>query len=602
MSDQAPHQSPIAAANLRILATTDVHMHLSGWDARSDRSHNTFGMDRLATLIRQARTKAPGAVLLVDNGDALQGTATADVLADQGGAAHHPWPRVLSALDYDAVGLGNHDFDYGLPFLSDVFANVDIPVLCASLCGDDNLGIAPHCMVTRHLRCSDGQDRQLRIGLTSVLPKQTMNWNKRQLIGQVRIEDGVAAARRAVSDLKAAGADIVVMLCHDGLDADAVARSENMALPIAQRVTGVDAIIMGHTHRRFPAPDHGLAPLVDDTAGTVAGVPTVMPGFGAQVLGQIDLKLNWTGTDWQIADHAVHLEDVAGFVPDPEITALIAPSEQATRAHLSRPVGATAQGFHSYFAMLQSGTADALVAQAILETVEDQIANTELADAPLVAAVAPLAAGGMGGVDNYVDVTQGTVTERHIAMICPFRNAISVLELSGADLWAWAAHAAHVFAPPGTGNDALVATDAAMFNFDGLHGLDTVYDLDAPAGPDRVAALRFNGRSVAADDRFIVATTSYRAEGGGGFPGLSTADHALNINMDVSDALRALIRSRGVGAKPAPSVWRFASGAAKRRVIETSPRAERHLDDIAAFRPEVLGQTETGFLRIRVTL
>ena len=82
---------------------------------------------------------------------------------------------------------------------------------------------------------------------------------------------------------------------------------------------------------------------------------------------------------------------------------MITPSEQATRAHLSQPVGATAQGFHSYFAMLQSGTADALVAQAILESVKDQIAGTKLADVPLVAAVAPLAAGGMGGVDNYVD-------------------------------------------------------------------------------------------------------------------------------------------------------------------------------------------------------
>ncbi|MEL6618078.1 MAG: 5'-nucleotidase C-terminal domain-containing protein [Pseudomonadota bacterium] len=602
MSDRMLHDSPLATANLRILATSDVHMQLSGWDARTDLTQDVSGMDRLATVIRQARADASGAVLLVDNGDAVQGTAMADVLADQGTATQHPWPRILEALDYDVVGLGNHDFDYGLPYLTELYADIKLPLLGTNVHGDALSRIAPHCIITKHPLCSDGQNRLLRIGIVSVLPMQTMIWNKRQLEGRVCIPNGVLAARDAVTALHDEGADLIVMLCHGGLDADADATSENFALPLARDVAGIDAMIMGHTHRQFPGPDHAPGPAVDNAKGTVAGVPAVMPGFAAQMLGQIDLMLGWNKKGWQVEGHSVRLRPVDRAARDAQVSAMVAPAEQATRTRLAQPIGQSTHGFNSYFAMLQSGTSDALVARALMDAAQARVAGTDLADYPLIAAVAPLAAGGIGGVGNYVDVSAGTITERHIAMICPYRNAISAVLLRGADLWAWAAHAAAFFGHASTGDAPLVAAGGAAFNFDGLHGLETVYDLDAVPGKARVAALMHKGRAVDRNDQFLVAMTSYRAAGGGKFPGLDTAQARVQIDTDVTHVLRALIRSDGVTGSPAPSVWRFRTGTGHSRVIETSPRAERHLDDIAAFSPEPLGLTDGGFLKLRITL
>ena len=113
MSATAVMGSPQITSDLRILATSDVHMHITGWDALHNDIAADRGMDLLVRRIDMARRDAPGACLLLDNGDSLQGTPVGTTCARWPEEAAHPWPTVLNALDYDAVGLGNHDFDFG---------------------------------------------------------------------------------------------------------------------------------------------------------------------------------------------------------------------------------------------------------------------------------------------------------------------------------------------------------------------------------------------------------------------------------------------------------------------------------------------------------
>lgn len=258
-------------ASLRIAATSDVHMHLTGWDPLRDVYARNNGMDRLASLIREARDSAGGAFVLVDNGDALQGTPLGDVCVDS--AANHPWPAILNALDYDAIGLGNHDFDFGLPFLNDVMGQADCRVLCTNVTTGSVACSAPFTILERRTLCSDGQDRLLRIGLASVLPPQTAVWNSRCLKDMVHFKGGVDAAKKAVSSLRDAGADLVILLCHSGLNDGLDTTGENFGATIASEVKGIDAIVLGHTHLRFPGPDHAGFAGVNAFNGTVHGVP-----------------------------------------------------------------------------------------------------------------------------------------------------------------------------------------------------------------------------------------------------------------------------------------------------------------------------------------
>ena len=596
---------PEVFADLRILATSDVHMHITGWDALRDCDVSGRGMDVLGHKIDAARRSAPGTCLLLDNGDALQGTPIGDVFAELPGEITHPWAAILNAMGYDAVGLGNHDFDFGVPFLEQVVAQVRTPTLCASFKRGGVAGVVPIVLLGRNMLCSDGKTRNLGVGVTSVLPPQTVIWNHRHLGDKLEFHPGVAAAHRAVSELQAQGADIIVVLCHSGLTGSHKGDCENFGATLAGEVAGIDALVLGHTHRHFPTRNgpHDLH-----------GVPAVLPGYGADVFGQIDLRLSWTKAGWHVVRHSASLHAPAETdAPKAELAAIAAPALDRARHELDRVVGHTKTGFHSYFGMLGSGPCAAVVARAMMHTVASHIAGTDLAQLPLIASVAHMAMGGRGGPNNFVDVPAGAIRARHVSMLTPYPNAIWAVTLSGADLFLWAERASAFFAKPDGDAGPLVNPDAPSFNFDMLHGLETVIDpFGAPmfdplgrcVGPSagRVRALTFNGAPVDPDAAFLVAMTSYRAAGGGAFPALGRDKRTLKTDTDVSTALRALLERDDLTFDPAQTVWRFAPGNDARVTIETSPGARAHLDDIAGFDPQVIGETVDGFLRVGVTI
>ncbi|MEL6451698.1 MAG: 5'-nucleotidase C-terminal domain-containing protein [Pseudomonadota bacterium] len=599
---------------MRILATTDVHMHITGWDALRDRTVARSGMDVLAHTITAARAAARGDCVLVDNGDALQGTPEGNICAQPGVVPDHPWPAILNALAYDAAGLGNHDFDFGLDQLEQAMTQAEAPVLCASIPDGSVAGVVQEAILHRRIRCSDGEVRPLALGITSVLPPQTEVWNHRHLHGRLHFDTGVVAARAAVERLRAGGADLVLVLCHAGLCAVPDPMGENFATAMAAEVPGIDAMVLGHTHKLFPAVDHGGDAACDPDAGTVHGVPAVMPGFAAVRLGVIDLGLHWTADGWQVAQHSVALmrpdHDTA---PDATITDLAAPAIAATQRALSAPLAHTPIGFHSYFEMLQSGTATALIADVMRSTVRRAVDGTALAALPLVAAVSPMAVGGQSGAGNYVYVPPGKVCERHLVMLGPYQNAIWAVVLTGAELWDWAERSAVYFGPTPGALSPLVAASAPSYNFDALHGLRTVIDPFRPArydvmgavidrGAQRVVALTHEGTPVQPTDRYLVAMTSYRAAGGGVFPGIDAQSDVLRTEVDLTQALRRHMLTTPFPDQPAPTVWRFADGPPRHALVDTAPDAARHLEEIAPFEPQPMGLTDRGFLRMRVTV
>ena len=597
--------SPDAFAELRILATSDVHMHITGWDVLRDCARPGRGMDVLGQKIDAARRSAPGTCLLLDNGDALQGTPIGDVFAELPGDTTHPWAAILNTMGYDAVGLGNHDFDFGVPFLEHIVAQTRAPTLCASFKHGGVAGVEPLVLLRPNMLCSDGNTRSLKVGVTSVLPPQTAIWNHRHLADVLEFHPGVAAAHRAVSELQSQGADIIIVLCHSGLTGSDNGDAENFGAMLAREVDGIDALVLGHTHRHFPTRNgpHDLN-----------GVPAVLPGYGADVFGQIDLRLGWSNAGWHVVRHAASLRAQAQTdAPKADVAAIAAPALDKARHRLNRVVGHTKTGFHTYFGMLRSGPCGAVVARAMMHTVARHIVGTDLAHLPLIASVAHMAMGGRGGPNNFVDIPAGAVRARHVSMLTPYPNAIWAVTLSGADLFLWAERASAFFAKPDRDAGLLVNPDAPSFNFDMLHGLETVIDpfrapmfdplgrcIDPSAG--RVRALTYHGAPVDPDAAFLVAMTSYRAAGGGAFPALGCDKRILKTDTNVSTALRTSLDQHDLTFDPAQSVWRFAPGNDARVTIETSPGARRHLDDIAGFDPQVIGETADGFLRVAVTI
>lgn len=608
---------PGAHLRLRILATSDLHMHLAGYDYCTDRSDPGVGLARVASLIAAARREAARdrrLVLLFDNGDGMQGTPLGD-LAAQPGAGPHPLMRAFGHLGYDAAGLGNHDFDFGPEPLATALAAAPCPMLCANLrplgVAPALPGIAPHAVLER--RTPDGT--LLRIGVFAVLPPQTAQWNRHLLAGRMGFDDMVETATREVAALRAAGCDLVIALAHTGPgETEALPGMENALCPIAA-LPGIDAVIAGHTHETLSLATPGSPPLV-------------MPGYAGSHLGVIDLDLSRTPQGWQQVDARAGLRPVARrdadgqqhplAAEDPGLLHLLAADHAATRAAMHARIGQSDAPLHSYFSFFAPDRSLALIAAAQAAALRPLLAGTAAGALPLLSATAPAKCGGRAGPLHYTDVPAGPLERRHLADLCPFPNALAAVVVTGAQLLDWLERAAGLFRriPPGRSDGMLVDPAMPGHGFDVLHGLDYRIDLSQPArfGPDgslrepdarRIREARWNGTPLRPEARFAVALSSYRAAGGGQVAALQQAEPLELPPIAISEALRRYL-SGELPRDPledTPPPWSFAPlTAGTAAIARTGPGARAHLVRLAGRGITELGHDAEGFLRLRVPL
>jgi 2',3'-cyclic-nucleotide 2'-phosphodiesterase/3'-nucleotidase len=604
-------------AGLRVMATSDLHMHLMAYNYYAARPERGLGLTRIATLIANARTEARAAgqaVLLLDNGDALQGTPMGETGLQMPGP--HPLTRAFSCLGYDAVGLGNHDFNFGLEALRAAVASAPYPVICSNMHATDGtrLPFVGQALLDRSVEVC-GETTRLRIGLLSVLPPQTVQWDGHLLDGRVAVDAIVPAARRAAESLRAAGADLVIALAHTGLDeADGYPSQENAAIPLAG-IDGIDALITGHSHLLLPGAAYSEHPQTDHLAGTIHGKPAIMPGSAGSHLGLMDLELEQGANgQWAITGHIAQLRAVScNTVEDPDLLAVLQPAHAATLARLEQQVGHSTRPLHSYFSFFAPDAGLALVAQAQADAVRAQLPPH--VDVKLLSAVAPGKYGARSGPSHYTDVPAGPVLQRHVADLHIFPNELRAVYLTGAQVLDWLEVSASLFhqIEPGGQGQPLVNPDMPGHDFDVLHGLTYEIDLGQPArygpggrvvgrGARRISRAAFDGNAVQPDQSFLVALNNYRASGGGHIAGLVDAPTLPLPPMTVQEVVRRHLARVPRATKPEGETWRFAPMPGTTVTCLTGPGALARMDDLEGRGVSTDGVDDDGFLRIVLPL
>ena len=209
-------------AQLRVLATTDLHMQLRGFDYVTETPTHHAGLAGIATLIAQARAEARDlgvASVLLDNGDTLQGNALASWLAHQPVKPDHPIVSVMKTLAYDVIGVGNHDLDHGLPYLLEVAQCLKMPVVASNLSGPNLAPLLKNALLPCALPLSGDQKAEtLTLGILSVLPEQTAIWNRPVLSGKAEVTPIISTLKTGIADLRAQGADVILVLAHMGIE------------------------------------------------------------------------------------------------------------------------------------------------------------------------------------------------------------------------------------------------------------------------------------------------------------------------------------------------------------------------------------------------
>ena len=543
-----------AEVKLRILETTDVHMNLLSYDYYQDKATDQYGLARAITLIKAARAEATNS-LLFDNGDLLQGNPLGDVVAKVNPLKEgqvHPAYKVMNQLGYDAGNLGNHEFNYGLPFLRRSIAGANFPYVNANVYVDDKdkdsasakHAFTPYVLLDRMVKDAQGKSYPIKVGVIGFVPPQIMQWDKANLEGRVITRDIAEVAKKYVPEMRTKGAQLVIAIPHSGFEKGEVgALAENAVSRLAD-VPGIDAILFGHSHAEFPSKAFATFPKADVERGTINGVAAVMPGRWGDHLGVVDFTLDNGSGSWKVVGSQSSIRPIFDRAAkksiaeaDPMVEKTVGEEHAQTLAYVRGKVAFSSAPIYSFFAQVSDDPSVQIVSNAQIAYVKRAMQGTDYEKYPVLSAAAPFKSGGRQGWSYYTDIPAGPLAIKNVTDLYIYPNTLKAMLLTGAEVKEWLEMSAGQFNqidPKGAPQQNLINDAFPSFNFDTIDGV--TYELDvtqpakyavngsvAAAGANRVKNLKFQGTAIQPDAKFIVATNNYRAFGGGNFPGLTAA-------------------------------------------------------------------------------
>ncbi|MEQ3697549.1 MAG: hypothetical protein ABNH02_11420 [Pseudomonadales bacterium] len=432
-----------APVQLRIISTGDINGQLLSYDYIADQPSDEFGLDRAATLIRIARSESDNSVT-VDSGDLIKGSPMAAWAAKQtftqanGG---HPAYQALSHLNFNAAALGEADFYYGLDYLMHAASLSDLPVVSANLYRRGLNGqrgphlVKPWYIETQQVRDIQGGTHTLKIGYIGFTEPEQLRDNS-ALQRRIETRSILASAREELPRLKAAGADIIIVMAHTSLAAiDSSLPNQRNILESLAREPLVNAIIFNQPHGHFPDADLQTPYRVDSTHGKIFGTPAVATERAGKQVGVIDLWLRKHRGNWTVGRSQVELRSVqrAGrnVVEYKGLSVRLADAHRKTRHFANRPIGRTNQTISSLLAQLQTDSATQLLHQIQLSYATEQLAIGN--STPLLSIVSPPLVGKNGNdPEAYTWIPTGVVTYRQAASIFPLSTRLNIVRVPPA--------------------------------------------------------------------------------------------------------------------------------------------------------------------------
>ncbi|MGE0499580.1 MAG: bifunctional 2',3'-cyclic-nucleotide 2'-phosphodiesterase/3'-nucleotidase [Rhizobiaceae bacterium] len=621
-------------AHLRIMETTDLHVHVYPYDYYGDRPNDTMGLARTATIIDQIRAEATNS-LLVDNGDFLQGNPMGDYVAYERGMKAgdmHPVITAMNLLGYEVSTLGNHEFNYGLDFMFNVLAGAKFPFVCANLTKgalaanprEDDLFLKPYVIVEKTIKDGAGAEHPIKLGFIGFVPPQIMTWDSRHLEGKAMTRDIVKAAEAWAPQMREEGAELVIALSHSGMGTPKYEENLENASILVAAVPGIDAIVTGHSHLDFPGSKFEGVEGVDLAAGTVSGKPGVMGGFWGSHLGLIDLMLERDGNVWKVVGSTSEARPISKRVDGKnvptveskaEVVAAVKADHEATLGYVRTPVGKTSAPLHSYFALVADDPSVQIVSQAQIWYIKDMLKAGEFKDLPVLSAAAPFKSGGRGGPEYFTDVPAGDIAIKNVADLYLYPNTVQAVAITGAQVKEWLEMSAGIFnqVEPGKADQPLINLDFPSFNFDVIDGVTYRIDLSQPpkydpkgavlnASSNRIVDLQFDGKPIDPAQKFVVASNNYRAGGGGNFPEINGSKVIYMAPDTNRDVIVRYIIDQGTINPSADANWSFAPVAGATAIFETGPKAATFIADVKGVKIEAAGDGAEGFAKYRITL
>ena len=503
--------------SITILHTCDLHGNVLPTESYEGKT-NVGGIARCATMIRQVRGQEKN-VLLVDAGDTLQGTPVSFLSDGQ------VMVKCLNQLHYDAWTWGNHEFDWGLDKLVACAERAEAPIVVANIRGATDGGNPISRRIVSRLkpyivREIDG----VKVGIIGLDTPGVPSWSRPRLIDGLEFEDSVDTLHKVIPEVRAAGAQVLVAVCHQGYREGGDDHA-NQINAIARNFPEVDVIIGAHTHRNFPE-------------FKVSHVLYCQADYYGIHLGRVDLVFDTEKgrvvrrqSNTLLMDENVPLDDGILRLTRAEV-------ERAEKV-ASATLGEATDEFISRALPRKETPIHDLIFEAIADTLRGRGVKVDAV---------------VHGIQDRRDgLKKGPVTVGDVWKVVPYENTIGIVQLL-----------------PGELREVLEEDLDAYDNnaFRGIWGLKWTFDPSAGKGQRTITLRRGDGSRLDEKQRLVVAFNSYDlASGGQRWKRLrELADRheskLVEYDFQTRDAVINYIRKRGT-ITPAVANWWMAKRNAK---------------------------------------
>ncbi|SNX57712.1 2',3'-cyclic-nucleotide 2'-phosphodiesterase/3'-nucleotidase [Streptomyces sp. TLI_55] len=542
-------KKPVKRYSLTVMGTTDLHGHVFNWDyfkdaEYSDAKGNAQGLSRISTLVNQVRAeKGRCNTLLLDAGDTIQGTpltyyyAKVDPITAPGGPVH-PMAAAMNAIGYDAVALGNHEFNYGIETLRKFEEQCDFPLLGANALDAKTLKPAfpPYFIKKFHVPGAP----PVKVAVLGLTNPGIAIWDKAYVEGKLTFPGLEEQAAKWVPKLRSMGADVVVVSAHSGSSGtssygDQLPYVENSAALVAQQVPGIDAILVGHAHVEIPELK---------VTNTATGKTVVLsePLAYAERLSLFDIELVFEKGKWTVESVASSVLNSNSVADDPKITKLLKDDHDIVVKYVNQVVGSATETLTTVEARYKDAPIIDLITKVQEDVVKAALASTEYASLPVIAQASPFS--------RTSEIPAGDVTIRDLSSLYVYDNTLVAKLMTGAQLRAYLEYSAQYFVQ--TAADAVVdvekltnANNRPDYNYDYVSGLS--YDIDiAQAAGSRIKNLTYNGAALDDAQQFVFAVNNYRANGGGAFPHVASAKELWSESTEIRTRIAEWVTAKGV--------------------------------------------------------
>lgn len=461
---------------LSIIGTSDMHGDINGWVYESEKDFGNSGLARAATIVKQVRAENKNTIL-IDNGDTIQGNLLTDDVFNKDLSKPNPLIAVMNQMNYDAMVLGNHEFNFGLDLISKIQKEATFPLISSNIYYKSNNKnfVQPYII-------KEYEGVKVAILGFTVPSVPIYDGNK---VSDLYFNHMAEEAQKWVKILKEKEkVDVIIASAHAGLDSRHL--EGEAAKLIAERCPEIDVLLLGHDHTTVQT--------------TINGVLIAAPNQSREVV-RFDISLSKVNNKWSVTEKTSSIITLKDIAIDADTYKAGETFHKATLEFLKGSIGESTGVFHPTSEI--KGIPEAQIRDTavidLINKVQLKITGADVSAAALF--------------KSDANLPEGKLNYGNIFNIYKYSNTLIGVEVTGKqlkDYMEWSASYYNTFKP----GDLTISFNENIrgYSYDMFAGVDYKIDISKPVG-ERIVDLKFKGKPLKDDQIIKLAINDYRYNG-----------------------------------------------------------------------------------------